>query len=79
MEGGKLAEFAVESAILNIGFLVEYASPRPSHNRRQEGQLWFILGGGLAERRLLEIFEGGVGRIGGAHGPSQLMELVAEC
>ena len=78
----ELAEFDVfdvESAILNVGFLVGSASPRPSDDCRQEGQLCFIPGGGLGELLLLEIFMAEVGRIGGRHCHGGWMELVAEC
>lgn len=75
----KLLKFVVEFAIWNAGFLVENASPRPPEDGSQDDQPGFMLGGGLGEDLLLEIFIAEVGRIGGPHGQAQWMELVAEC
>ena len=76
---GELAEFDVGSAILNVGFLVESAVPRPSDDCWQEVQLCSIPGGGMGGLQLLEIFMAEVGCIGGHHGHGGWMELVAEC
>ena len=67
----KLLKFVVEFAIWNVGFLVENASPRSPEDDSQDDQPGFMLGGGLGEDLLLEIFIAEVGRIGGPHGQAQ--------
>ena len=76
---GELAEFDVGSAILNVGFLVESAVPRPSDDCWQEVQLCSIPGGGMGGLQLLEIFMAEVGRIGGRHCHGGWVELMVGC
>ena len=75
----KLLEFVVEFAISNAGFLVGNAILRPPEDYSQEDQPGSILGGGLGEDLLLEIFMAEVGRIGGPHGQAEWTIVVVEC